>query len=134
EAAIGIVGTIAFDVVERRKNDLRIRDLVDFAPDDTLWRRHGRRVDAQVEQRRLDRTAPGVRQLAVDPGAPPAIEAGHQGAVEETQIAHGCGEAYTRNGPACKKPEREDRAENSKAGDVSPAFGNLSGRDAWAQC
>jgi hypothetical protein len=89
EAPIRIVRTIALDFIERGKDRWRIDRLVKLSPDDAVGGGHCGGINAEVEERRLNRSPSGIRQLAVDAGAATPVEARHQCAVEEDAILHG---------------------------------------------
>src|SRR5205809_5771499 len=55
EAGVGLAGTVALDLIESRQHGLLVEHLVDFAADAAVLRRDGGRIDAEIEQRRLDR-------------------------------------------------------------------------------
>src|SRR3954468_15152026 len=63
EAAIGIVVAVAFDVVERGHHGRGFGHAVDLPPDVAVRRGDRRRVEAEIEQRTLDRTAAEIAQL-----------------------------------------------------------------------
>ena len=54
QAPIGMIGAVALDSIEGVQYRVGVVQLVDLAPDAPLGRRHGGRVDAQIEERAPD--------------------------------------------------------------------------------
>src|SRR5262249_17886695 len=95
EALVGPSGPVPFDVVERGEDRFWLDDVVDLTPDLAVGRRHGCRIQAQIEERGVAHAAAAVLQLRVDAGPGPAIEASHQRTVEEDAFEHGLQSVHT---------------------------------------
>src|SRR5687767_14991671 len=77
------------DAIERGEYLRRVGDRKNLAPHTRVGRRHGGRIDPQVEQLSLDPAAAGERQKGIDSSARRAVETRTECAVEKHLFGHG---------------------------------------------
>src|SRR3989304_4230848 len=87
QAPIETTRPMAFHRVETGQYRFRIEDLEHLSVDAAVARPR-RRIQAEVEEHRLDPASPHEGQLRVDVDAKPAVEPRHQSSVEEYTLSH----------------------------------------------
>src|SRR5688572_8848801 len=88
QAGLRVAGPVAFELVEGAERGKGVGELVNLAGDAAVGRRHGRRVDAKVEERGGDGAATHEGKVLIQTHLPGPVERGHQRPVEENQFGH----------------------------------------------
>src|SRR5207245_11343576 len=103
EAGIRLAWTKPFELIERFEYRLDVEHPVHFTPHAPIVGGDCCRVDAEIEERGVNRSAPLRLQLGLDARSPGTPEAAHERAVEEDELGQAAAsvEVTERDGQAC---------------------------------